>query len=99
MQTKKFRSVPTDGFPAGVFEAPTNPMIVVSTLESTYHNTIESKNIYLDVLKNNPNAFEQGQLMILFVWQGKFRSDVFEIKLEDLPKFNIYIAAATAPYA
>lgn len=83
MLDRNFRSVPTAGFPEGVFADPRNPLILIDKNSlSNYANKIEDKQLLLqDVtdLLTTPDDF-----ILLFVWQGKFKSDVFEIKTSQI---------------
>lgn len=80
MQDRNFRSVPTAGFPEGVFEDPRNPLILVDKFTlSQYANKVEDKKILLQDLVNN-GLTTPDDFILLFTWQGKFKSDVFEIK-------------------
>ena len=74
--------MPEAGFPAGVFEAPVNPLILVSKSGTSnfYQTDFDKKNV-LDMFAHSEEA--QADCMLLFVWQGKMRSDVFEITLAD----------------
>lgn len=80
MQDRNFRSVPTAGFPEGVFADPRNPLILVDKFTlSQYANKVEDKKILLQDLVNN-GLTTPDDFILLFTWQGKFKSDVFEIK-------------------
>ena len=75
MITKNFRSIPTDGFPEGVFKDPRNPIIFINdNLVTTFANKLQDK---IDLLSQYDPI--NTSHTILFVWQGKFKSDVFEL--------------------
>lgn len=85
MQDRNFRSVPTAGFPEGVFEDPRNPLVLVDQNGlSMYAKKLDEKTNLLNSYESmNPEGGDEPEgLMLLFTWQGKFASDVFEIKKE-----------------
>lgn len=80
MQDRNFRSVPTAGFPEGVFTDPRNPLVLVNQFgTSMYAKKIEEKT---NLLNTYEAEADKSILMLLFTWQGKFASDVFEVKEE-----------------
>ena len=79
------RKVPSAGFPFGVFEDPRNPLILVEEGHSvSYAKIINDKRGLLLQYKEAVHA------QLLFVWQGKASSDVFEITEENLDKLLNY---------
>lgn len=82
MIERNFRHMPEAGFPAGIFEAPVNPLILVSKSgTSNFYQAEHDKKNVLAMFCNHEEV--QQDSMLLFVWQGKMRSDVFEITLAD----------------
>ena len=62
-----------------VFEAETNPMITISPWRLIqYFNTMEDK---IEELLN-----VELERMVLFVWEGKKKTDVFELQNEDIER-------------
>lgn len=82
MIERKFRHMSEEGFPMGVFESSVNPLILVSKSGTSnfYQSEVDKRNV-LDMFLNNGEDI-QNDCMILFVWTGKWRSDVFEITKE-----------------
>ena len=77
----QLRKVPSAGFPFGVFEDPRNPLILVEEGHSvSYAKIIDDKRGLLLQYKEAVHA------QLLFVWQGKASSDVFELTSEDVDK-------------
>jgi len=75
MLDKNFKKVQWNTFPTDVFNAPVNPLIVIDKdWLSTYHKYRDEKKIALE-------EYKEWQLM-LFVWQWKMSSDVFEVTKE-----------------
>ena len=72
MLTKHFRTAPSKWFPIDIFNQEVNPLIVIDpTGLSTYYNKSIDKKIALE----NYNEWQ----ILLFVWQGKMKTDVFEM--------------------
>lgn len=90
MQDRNFRSVPTVGFPEGVFEDPRNPLTLINTEGmSFYANSVEQKREILQqysdfIYKDEDDLLPN--LMLLFAWQGKFKTDMFEVKKDQAIK-------------
>jgi flagellar biosynthesis GTPase FlhF len=61
-----------------VFALATNPVVLINTAGlSTYATHIKDK---LEILNN----FEEETQIILFAWQGKFKTDMFELTKEQI---------------
>jgi len=74
---KIFRSIPDKWFTLEVFNNPVNPLIIVSRdAFTTYYNKADDK-------QNALRATVEEDL-VLFVWQWKWRSDVFEMTRKDI---------------
>jgi hypothetical protein len=73
--------MPEGGFPDGVFVAPVNPLIMINSDGTSTYTTVEyEKRLALKEYQAEPEG-----KMALIVWQGKYKSDVFEIRPEDIP--------------
>lgn len=80
MPTKNFRNI-KGKFPEGVFEDPRNPLVKLDNQSelSVYAKDISDKMELLVHYKENPDTCR-----LIFTWQGKVSSDVFELTSEDV---------------
>ena len=75
---KNFRHIP-ENLSRDIFGAPTNPLIVLTPDgASTYFQSADMKKNIFPFINRKTN-------IVLRVWPGKMRTDVFEIRPEDLP--------------
>jgi|GEM_PF-6880494 hypothetical protein len=75
---RNFRHIP-DNLSRAIFGALTNPLIVLTPDgASTYFQEADTKRNIFPYINWKTN-------LVLRVWSGKMRTDVFEIRLEDLP--------------
>lgn len=88
----QLRKVPSTGFPYGVFEDPRNPLVMIyhHTGEVLYSKIIDDKRGMLLEFKEAPFKDSPQNYKLIFIWQGKASSDVFEITQEHLDKLLDY---------
>lgn len=75
---RNFRHIP-DNLSRDIFGLPTHPLIVLTPDgASTYFKSADTKRNIFPFINWKTN-------IVLWVWPGKIRTDVFEIRPEDLP--------------